>query len=663
MVCARNGDIDGVRRRLKDGDDVNARDVNTGWTALHHAAHHGSLGIAKELLLRNANTTLETNDGKSAKELAFEHGHREMINMITNPPNPDRTDIPDISELASDVPDRIKLSRWEVDVRLWNTSTTQGRSAVKSSSVDLFGFIYHDGISHLDARYSSLVTESQLRWFHLPVNNLTWAKHLITRLCIMDNKPLGTHNRIIDFMNRSLFEIGEGSKISKLREPACYMQTDSDQFVSIVLPYLNHESFGARKAILNLSKANSEYIPLNISRSYKERADKLARVVNHYDRSIYLPRSLDESYYLGMTETDMQLRDDDQVVSKDWSKRNEKHPHQSEEDFKSSKPIVMVHQMWLWVLDERTVVTAFTERIQPGKSTLFTALSSALQEMKQTPLPQRSNSSWPAKFLARELVSQCVNFLDRPNLAGFKDPVFSSFDNEIGGVSERVTKKYTEFRESLGSDHDDPSDPETVINIHGESELLLDIRDVRDELSMVRNVFCQQRDVLEDMETEFSHGSSVKSNDHQALFNGPSCNPRVPKFLRRLQLIDENAENVERAVQHLLDLKQKQANLNEASSTAQQTTFLARQAESSARQGKVILAFTVVTVLFTPLSWIGAILTINLEQGDTYKTWQVVFGEVAALIFTAMVIGISLWFAPSHGKGPKKNKKETTKEK
>jgi len=300
----------------------------------------------------------------------------------------------------------------------------------------------------------------------------------------------------------------------------------------------------------------------------------------------------------------------------------------------------MVHQMWLWVIDDRTIISAFTDQMASDDRSLFQFLERSLENFTEKLYVSNNESSIPtskfrpANILIQEFVSRCTNFLDRPNLAGFPDPLFSSFDNVIGGVSEKVTKKYTNFRESLEDKEDEFRDT-LSIKITRESELLLDIRDVRDELSMVRNVFCQQRDVLEDMNTELSDS---KIDIHSTVFSGSSCIPRVSKFLRRLQLIDENAEIVERAIQHLLDLKQKRANLNEACHMADHTEYLAYQASSTARQGKIILAFTVVTVFFTPLSWVSAVFAVNLDNTRTYKSWQVVLGEFSSLLFTILIV-------------------------
>jgi Mg2+ and Co2+ transporter CorA len=311
----------------------------------------------------------------------------------------------------------------------------------------------------------------------------------------------------------------------------------------------------------------------------------------------------------------------------------------------------MVHQMWLWVIDDRTIISAFTEQMASDDRSLFQFLDRSLENFTERLYVSNSESSLPtskirpANLLIQEFVSRCTNFLDRPNLAGFSDPLFSSFDNVIGGVSEKVTKKYADFRSTLESVEDKIRD--TVnINITEESELLLDIRDVRDELSMVRNVFCQQRDVLEDMNTELSDS---KTDIHSTVFSGSSCIPRVSKFLRRLQLIDENAEIVERAIQHLLDLKQKRANLN-------QTRYLACQASNTARQGKIILAFTVVTVFFTPLSWASAVFAVDLDSGRIYKSWQVVLGQFASLMFTILIVWMAFLLVDGGSSEPKGQK-------
>ena len=48
--------------------------------------------------------------------------------------------------------------------------------------------------------------------------------------------------------------------------------------------------------------------------------ERTVAVARDYQNLVHLPKTLDGSYYLGLKESDMEIRDDDQCVSKDWEK-------------------------------------------------------------------------------------------------------------------------------------------------------------------------------------------------------------------------------------------------------------------------------------------------------------------------------------------------------
>jgi hypothetical protein len=56
----------------------------------------------------------------------------------------------------------------------------------------------------------------------------------------------------------------------------------------------------------------------DVAKDIRERVERTAAVKLDYDYLVHLPKTLDGSYYLGLTESDMGSRDDDQCVSKDW---------------------------------------------------------------------------------------------------------------------------------------------------------------------------------------------------------------------------------------------------------------------------------------------------------------------------------------------------------
>jgi len=72
------------------------------------------------------------------------------------------------------------------------------------------------------------------------------------------------------------------------------------------------------------------------------------------------------------------------------------------------------------------------------------------------------------------------------------------------------------------------------------------------------------------------------------------------KFNRRAKKIDEDAERVEKLIIAKLDLKQKHASLNEAHYNA-----VIRAA---------VLAFTVIALIFAPLSFIAKIFTLPVNS-------------------------------------------------
>jgi membrane protein YqaA with SNARE-associated domain len=73
-----------------------------------------------------------------------------------------------------------------------------------------------------------------------------------------------------------------------------------------------------------------------------------------------------------------------------------------------------------------------------------------------------------------------------------------------------------------------------------------------------------------------------------------------------------------------MDLKQKQANVSEARSSR-------RQAEATARHGRIILLFTVVTIIFLPMSFLATWFGMNakgINEGS-----ELGLGFIAAIIF------------------------------
>ena len=114
------------------------------------------------------------------------------------------------------------------------------------------------------------------------------------------------------------------------------------------------------------------------------------------------------------------------------------------------------------------------------------------------------------------------------------------------------------------------------------------------------------------------------------------------KDIDRMQI---QAERIYGSIRDLLDLKQKHANAFEA-------RFARDQSAGTVRQGRTIMVFTIVTVVFLPLSFIATILTINVEsyphnaQGNQEMSlsWasQYIFGIGLAISIPLILAALSL---------------------
>jgi hypothetical protein len=161
-----------------------------------------------------------------------------------------------------------------------------------------------------------------------------------------------------------------------------------------------------------------------------------------------------------------------------------------------------------------------------------------------------------------------------------------------------------------------------------ESELLAEIKDIRDELNIIDLVLKYQSSILPELAENVMKELGTKKT--------PEASEIDRRKREQLKVIDVHIKDVERMdkqaqgiytsvrsaiernyewnslinlsqLTHLLDLKQKHANAFEA-------RFARDQAALTARQGQTILVFTIVTVIFLPISFIAAFFAINIEE-------------------------------------------------
>jgi ankyrin repeat protein/Mg2+ and Co2+ transporter CorA len=369
--------------------------------------------------------------------------------------------------------------------------------------------------------------------------------------------------------------------------------------------------------------------------------------------SLHVRRTLDQFFYHNI---DTQSRDRDQVVYRYQCKSNE--PQHID------PKIFMVDQLWMWTLGKDLIVTAFPQRWQQPRNDPLNVLDGVIEDINsKTRDPVRS-----VYDLAMIISGRCSGVFDRHRIGDEDYQFLDMFESSIGDATEMETMLFKEFnsasaqasawlqhhrrpnrfsrhleaegrqREHLNRrhtphhshshaladppiqeeefDYDDsdrtaahaPLFVDKLLDIGAETDLLAEIKDIRDELNMISKVLEDQRNVLPDMEasiTDIYREEHKSQQDLKRRFK--DMLKTIDTHIKDLERMDKQAKRIYESITDLLDLKQKHANAFEA-------RFARDQAAGTARQSQTIMVFTIVTIIFLPLSFIAAMFTINIRE-------------------------------------------------
>ncbi|KAJ9634811.1 hypothetical protein H2204_006044 [Knufia peltigerae] len=229
-----------------------------------------------------------------------------------------------------------------------------------------------------------------------------------------------------------------------------------------------------------------------------------------------------------------------------------------------------------------------------------------------------------------------------------------------GTVADSDTTSHGRQQRSDSFDND-------LLNIDREAALLVECKDVEDELDILTSVLHQQQQVLNDFDATLR---TTKRLQHRLdLYNKVNEQRRLVDLdILDLGRMARQAKSVNDNLTQVLDLKQKHANAVEA-------RFQRKQAEESVRQGQTIMVFTIVTIVFLPLSFLASFFTINIvefprpagaQQGELHLGWVVKwilgigFALSVPLIGLAFVVGDvrALWVNWKFDRYRKRKQKE-----
>ncbi|KAK5658057.1 hypothetical protein OQA88_2613 [Cercophora sp. LCS_1] len=526
------------------------------------------------------------------------------------------------------------------------------------------------------------------RWVHVPANNEQWIDDLFIRLKLREITLEGHRNEGYTVFNRYMipqtrryktalspgsprprstlpsgasdkgFDEWDSPRLPKalrtdtlrppLRSPKS-LPSISDA-IGIFMPILAYEQHSARgqmtNAIRRTLKARSRLQnPLarqSTVLSYASTELKLdddrvdTSLIEAYidsDKPIHCRRTLDQYEYYMLENTE--ARDMDQVVYR-WAEK------QGYEDKK--RPVIMVDQLWLWVLPNGTVVSSLPNvanlnSADPYEYNLKDKLETSLFTEVDAPVQSVDD-------LVMTIIKTCVDFFRRegPCKVKFHD-CFQYSISHIAEVEASLYAEYKEIVEYLDEKQKDRQftlsleDTEVFSRITEETNKTVEIMDIQDELKIVDSVLEVQEKVLQDLENQVTENDWLKKDP--TAFGDPLRIREASKIVgenrKRISGMIDSAKRVQEDLKQLLDFKQQQSN-------AWEMKYSRHLAQQGRRQNNIMLVFTLVTIVFLPLSFMSSFFAIGIAEFPKDETsgeiaWPL--GVVAAWLF-GISIAVSL---------------------
>ncbi|KAF9890407.1 hypothetical protein FE257_006075 [Aspergillus nanangensis] len=414
----------------------------------------------------------------------------------------------------------------------------------------------------------------------------------------------------------------------------CRDQGQAECNVCMYMPYLHFETAERREKMQEaIQQAELLNFQPGISRSSTRDEMLLRAHLASSTTSLHVRRTLDQFFYPNI---DTQTRDRDQVVYRYQTK------DQGRGRYVTEPKIFMVDQLWMWIMGTNLIVTSFAQRWEQPKNDPLNVLDGIIEDINsKTREPVRSIYD-----LAIIITNRCSGVFDRHRMGDEEYQFLDMFESSIGIATDRETVLFNRFNRAsaqasdwlknhrklgrsaqpkkaddgdtgkqqlalLNDDIDAADSPlfvDNLLDIGHETDLLSEAKDIRDELNMIRMVLQHQQHVLSDLQgaiCEIYHGQHRSQYEIKKRFKEQER--MIDMHLKDIDRMDKQAERIYSSITDLLDLKQKHANAFEA-------RFARDQAAGTTRQGKILMVFTIVTIIFLPLSFITSIFTINMDE-------------------------------------------------
>lgn len=519
-------------------------------------------------------------------------------------------------------------------------------------------------------------SSERFKWIHVPFCHSGWVPHVLTTISQERNDPTlhkqllidkmwfsqhnrsrhaSSHARFVRPMARCLLPKG-ADKHDGITTP---LSANSEIQFAVYLPYLHWDTFKNMQRQAAIIKKRSEQaharpvIP-EISSS-PSMTHKLIWQHLTSDRPVHCRRTLDQYGYPSLRNT--AVRDADQILYKRTKRKSEAESSQepptkeklssrssagpkrrsSDNDDNDAK-VLMVDQLWLWIVDNQTVITFFAAKEKEENDGGLWREGDLRSEIYQDINGDFANQCADPLDFAALAVMHAIKAMFGDGVTDRDLQVFRIFEEYISILTEQQTSSFKYFRNNHRWEKAKDINAAQHIDNRKDLDALLELRDIEDELNTIDRLIKEQQACVMDMELQYKNRAPPDKG-----INGLEFLQVAAQFLKdHLDQVDgmlKSARAAQRAFKELLDMKQKQANIVEA--------HLAReQNEVAADQSRSVMIFTVFTIIFLPLSFFASVFGINSRewssQPNNYPSLRNIFMimiviSLAVIIFALLV--------------------------
>ena len=529
-------------------------------------------------------------------------------------------------------------------------------------------------------------TTDRFKWIHVPFNHSGWVPHVLTSISQDKDDPTLHSKLLLDKMwflqhNRSrhaspharfvkpsvkfLFPEGESKHGDTVMTPTS--AGDDIQFV-LYMPYLHWDNFAAMQRRASIIRRRCQQADARPVASEVAHGKSLEHKViwQHLtsDRPVHCRRTLDQYGYPSLRNTT--VRDHDQILykrTKPIADETQKEPnprklHGARSSLARSPTIMgqssmargsttalddgaakvlMVDQLWLWIIDGQTVVSFFAskerEEHDHGLSRECDIRSMIYQDINGDYANQCSD---PFDFAALAVCHAIKALLEDATDQNLQ--VFRIFEEYISILTERQTSSFKEFR----NNHTKDIQASRHVDNRKDLDALLELRDIEDELNTIEKLIREQQTCVKEMLARYQK----LNKSHAKGRNGTTFLLDVLGFLSdhesQVEEMLKSARMAQQAFKELLDMKQKQANVVEAHLAREQT-------EVATDQSRSVMIFTIFTIIFLPLSFFASVFGINAREwsgdGNNYLSLHQIFTYMGAISLGVIVIALLVAFS------------------